>query len=35
VRVGRLVRLRDEDLDAYIKACRQPAARGPLRDDAA
>ncbi|MGO9581596.1 MAG: hypothetical protein ACLP36_02195 [Acidimicrobiales bacterium] len=34
VRIGRLVRLGNDDLDAYVQACRQPASRGPLRDDA-
>jgi excisionase family DNA binding protein len=35
VRIGRLVRFQPADLDAYIKACRQPAVRGPLGSNAA
>lgn len=35
VRIGRLIRFRTADLDAYIAACRQPAERGPLGGDAA
>jgi excisionase family DNA binding protein len=30
VRIGRLIRFRDEDLDAFEDANRQPAVRGPL-----
>jgi excisionase family DNA binding protein len=30
VRIGRLIRFRDEDLDAFEDACRQSAVRGPL-----
>jgi excisionase family DNA binding protein len=35
VLIGRLVRFRLADLDAYIEARFQPAVRGPLRGDAA
>jgi excisionase family DNA binding protein len=30
VRIGRFVRLRRGDLDAYVAACTAPALRGPL-----
>ena len=35
VRIGRLVRIAQDDLDAYKAACRRPASRGPLGGDVA
>ncbi|MGD0287387.1 MAG: excisionase family DNA-binding protein [Acidimicrobiales bacterium] len=34
VRIGRLIRFRDEDLDAFEEASRQAAVRGPLVEQA-
>lgn len=35
VRIGRLVRFRRADLEAFVDACRRPATTGPLGGDAA
>jgi excisionase family DNA binding protein len=34
LKMGNLVRIRKSDLDAYLAACRTPARRGPLAEQA-